>query len=357
MWLRGYGHCHGSRNYRSSCKTEGSLRQYIRFFLLCVLSQWLPVVFEIAYVPSAIGPAAHAVPARSQKLIDKGVIAESDLQLAELQASRGTRSSGRSNDRRGVVGLLLGVATVILTAGHGLAAATAAGTGGEMQNEGASAAKPGEPARSVDVYFGQGSFWHLQHELALLEGSSMGRTGASITARAGYAGGKPPKNGPLCYQNLENPQRDHAVLGHAEVVAVSAVPADKLREVAQVFFDAVSSPPPEVPGDQPEPEQGPEYRPMLGLPGGKDSPFLKEIQAANNCRMQLAQGQGSDPLIAGNKVVWIYDSDIFPFFQAELYHQFHDDVGARYPADYHKLKEALVRAGPLEPLDCPDPVQ
>ncbi|CAK9074949.1 unnamed protein product, partial [Durusdinium trenchii] len=57
---------------------------------------------------------------------------------------------------------------------------------------------------------------------------------------------------------------------------------------------------------------------------------------------------------ADTQVVWIYDSDLFPFYQAELYHQFHDDVGTKYPATYRALKDALLKKGTLRSVSCPE---
>merc|ERR1712137_555377 len=58
-------------------------------------------------------------------------------------------------------------------------------------------------AKEVDVYFGVGNFFHLQHELVLKEALDLTRREGDITAVAGYAGGT--KVGGLdrvCYSGL-----------------------------------------------------------------------------------------------------------------------------------------------------------
>ena len=53
----------------------------------------------------------------------------------------------------------------------------------------------------VDVYFGCGCFWHVQHEFVEAERKILGRKDKELTSRAGYAGGTNGKLQP-CYHNL-----------------------------------------------------------------------------------------------------------------------------------------------------------
>ena len=41
----------------------------------------------------------------------------------------------------------------------------------------------------VDVYFGSGCFWHVQHEFVEAERKYLSRNDGQLTALAGYAGG------------------------------------------------------------------------------------------------------------------------------------------------------------------------
>lgn len=48
------------------------------------------------------------------------------------------------------------------------------------------------------------------------------------------------------------------------------------------------------------------------------------------------------------------DSDEFPFYPAESYHQFHNDFqSAPYGKAYNGLKEQLAQAGALSDTACP----
>mmetsp|Transcript_32284 Transcript_32284/g.74591 ORF Transcript_32284/g.74591 Transcript_32284/m.74591 type:complete len:336 (-) Transcript_32284:98-1105(-) len=222
------------------------------------------------------------------------------------------------------------------------------------------AAPAGAASGSVDLYFGQGSFWRVQNQLTSLESKVLGRSGATITAITGYAGGQPAANQLVCYHNLEFPRRDYAILGHAEAVQVAGVPGEKVSDIVKVFLDSVASNVNETGGPGAEDGEegsgkGPEFRNLLGLPGGAQSPFFKDISEANAGRLKLALGKGSDPSTAGTDVLWIYDSEKYPFFQAELYQQFRDaDPSAKYPEKYHALKDALVRKGRLQAVSCPE---
>merc|ERR1719247_926922 len=77
----------------------------------------------------------------------------------------------------------------------------------------------------VDVYFGCGCFWHVQHEFVEAERNILGRSGAQITSRAGYAGGNAGmKDNKVCYHNAMQVS-DYGSLGHAEVVAMRIPPS------------------------------------------------------------------------------------------------------------------------------------
>jgi hypothetical protein len=46
----------------------------------------------------------------------------------------------------------------------------------------------------VDMYFGAGSYWYIQHELVFAERRILQRNDGMLTSRTGYAGGKAPKD-------------------------------------------------------------------------------------------------------------------------------------------------------------------
>lgn len=71
-------------------------------------------------------------------------------------------------------------------------------------------------------------------------------------------------------------------------------------------------------------DMGGEYRSFIGLPGGMKSPLYALVTASNKKAgnyIKLVEGKGSEP--DADKVAWIYDSNEFPFYRAEQYHQFH----------------------------------
>ena len=58
-------------------------------------------------------------------------------------------------------------------------------------------------ALPISVYFGAGCFWHVSHDLTVLEAKLLNRSNMDLTGRAAYAGGtKLGKDGKICYHNL-----------------------------------------------------------------------------------------------------------------------------------------------------------
>lgn len=91
---------------------------------------------------------------------------------------------------------------------------------------------------------------------------------------------------------------------------------------------------------------------MIGVPGGFSSPLLKIVQQENTIGMKLVEGQGN--AYVGGKAteddkintVYVIDSNAFPFFQAEQYHQLHNGLGKKFPAEYTvDLRRKLMDRG------------
>ena len=71
--------------------------------------------------------------------------------------------------------------------------------------------------------------------------------------------------------------------------------------------------------------------------------------------MTLLPGRGSDPDTLGRGgLIWVLDSDRYPFYRGEMWHQFHDDMVEKYPEKYHRLKDTLVKNGRVAPTGCPE---
>lgn len=83
-------------------------------------------------------------------------------------------------------------------------------------------------------------------------------------------------------------------------------------------------------GDRPDKlDLGPEYRALVGLPGGLENggEFVERLkQEAAKKNVQLVAGKGGDADTLGKRRVWVMDSNVFPFRQAEIYHQYHGKV-------------------------------
>jgi peptide methionine sulfoxide reductase MsrA len=200
------------------------------------------------------------------------------------------------------------------------------------------------PAADVGLYFGCGCFWHVQHELIEAEREVLGRTNEQLTALSGYAGGQGPgsNGGRACYHGDPD---NYNVLGHTEVVYVS-VPREKIREYAEKYWSLF------VGINRVDIQDvGPEYRAAIGVPN-LDEDIVNEIRAAQTTFFEMKVGEGSDPDTLGKALVWLYDAAKYPFFQGEIYHQFHDDMVEKYDTAYHNLKGAFIAAGKLQPTGC-----
>lgn len=211
-----------------------------------------------------------------------------------------------------------------------------------------------QPAQAEDgdikVYFGQGCFWHVQYNTIQEEVKNLGRKPPQWSALTGYAGGaKAGEGGKVCYHNFSGAP-DYGVLGFTEVVQVS-IPQDKLQVFAKDYIDEANG---YMFGRADPQDMGSEYRSAIGIPGGMDGPLFKQVEAANQGRMKFIAGKGADEDTVGSKKVYVYDTEKFPFFQAEVKHQYHDDMMERYPEDYHANLKPLMQSGYIHEVGCPE---
>jgi len=203
----------------------------------------------------------------------------------------------------------------------------------------------------IDVYFGCGCFWHVQHEFVEAERRILKRDDASLTARAAYAGGT-AKDATVCYHNARS-IGDYGSLGHAEVVSLR-IPPTAFEEFAKEYFNLFNDK-----GERPDQfgDRGSEYRNLIGVPGGSNSPYAKQLVSASMAsgdKLDFAIGKGND----GDKraVTFVMDSQAFPSYVAEQYHQFHDgfNLGENYPNSYNDVASSLAASGTLEKSVCPN---
>lgn len=210
-----------------------------------------------------------------------------------------------------------------------------------------------EEEEEEEVYFGAGCFWHVQHEMTNAERTILGRATGKFTSRTGYAGGtKADPEGRVCYHNFQS-VADYGKMGHGEVVGMRIPPSavgDFAKEYFALFGDR---------GERADPmDKGGEYRSLLGLPGGRNHPMFDKVEAAATDRgMTLVDGRGNDPDTLGKRLVYVMDSRKFPFYQAEVYHQYHNDFLTKaYGKEYNDLANAALDDGRIKITGCPDRV-
>jgi len=103
-------------------------------------------------------------------------------------------------------------------------------------------------------------------------------------------------------------------------------------------------------------DRGGEYRSLLGLPGGLDHPSYSTVEAsAEKAGFRLVAGKGNDPDTLGKQIVYVYDTKKFPFYQGEVYHQYHNDFqSAPYGKAYNQLADLALEEGRIKGTGCPD---
>lgn len=229
----------------------------------------------------------------------------------------------------------------------------AAATAASLPSPSVAAAGDGDDGQ-IEVYFGCGCFWHVQHEFAEAERRLLGRSDAELTARAGYAGGtKGALDGKVCYHNGKRVS-DYGALGHAEVVRLRIPPSSfpDFAATYEALFDKNGFRPDQA-GDR-----GLEYRNLVGFPGGAGSDrYLQQMidtSKANGDKLAFAKGSGDDP--DRRALVFVMDTAEFPFFMGENYHQFHDGfaMGENYPDSYNNIARQLAKSQTLGTSQCPN---
>jgi hypothetical protein len=105
-------------------------------------------------------------------------------------------------------------------------------------------------------------------------------------------------------------------------------------------------------------DRGGEYRSLLGLPGGHKHPAYPDVEAAaNKAGFSLVLGKGNDPDTLGKQIVYVHDSTAFPFYQGEVYHQYHNDfLSPDYGKEYNNLANLALEEGRIKGTGCPDRV-
>jgi len=209
---------------------------------------------------------------------------------------------------------------------------------------------------NTNVFFGLGCYWGSQHLMVeQFERGFLNRLDADITSVAGYAGSEQTgPDGQVCYFNYENISY-YVTLGHAEVTNV-VVPTNSLQAAFSVYFSAFTEYDTNLFGRPDYFDQGPNYRAVLGFPGGIDNEkVMGLVHSANVNNMTLVKGIGGDDDTFLTNKVYIMDSTTFPFVQAEVCMQFYDasSQGFIFNASYYALRPVLEANGRLVRTTCP----
>lgn len=136
---------------------------------------------------------------------------------------------------------------------------------------------------------------------------------------AGYAGGlNANKDNLVCYHNFQG-IADYGSLGHGEVVGMT-IPEDRYVDFATEYLSLFGKD-----LDRPDKgDMGPEYRSLIGLPGGSSNKLYDTFaNVAKQRGFIVKEGQGNDPDTLFKKTIYVMDSNKFPFYPAEVYHQYH----------------------------------
>jgi len=209
------------------------------------------------------------------------------------------------------------------------------------------------------VYFGNGCFWGRQKQFFDIETSSLGRNNQTVSATVGYAGGaQAGKDGKVCYYYAPS-DTVYEKLGHAEVVGLSlssGAEEAQFRAFAKEYFTQFQETPFGMIRLDPQ-DMGAGYRNVIGIPGGvSNTKFMNILGEENTKGMALLPGEG-DRGKETDKVntIWVMDIDKFPFYQAEVYHQFHNGIGKAFPEEYRVgVKKAALQRGLIGSTGCPD---
>ena len=96
----------------------------------------------------------------------------------------------------------------------------------------------------------------------------------------------------------------------------------------------------------------------MGLPGGVNHPAYPGVEAAAaDAGFTLVAAKGNDPDTLRKQLVYVHDTAQYPFYQAEVYHQYHNDFQSPpYGKAYNNLVQIAFEEGRIKTTGCPDRV-
>ena len=210
-------------------------------------------------------------------------------------------------------------------------------------------------ALAEELYFGSGCYWGRQHDYVELEMASFGRTRSEVTAVGGYMFGKSRATARACYYNEHN-YSIYSQEGHAEVVKID-VPKGKLPTIFKTYFNSFVRVGEKTWEREDGFDLGSGYRALVAFKNGtKNERMMHILRAADPHNTTFIEGLGSDADTLGTNRIFVYDSTLFDFHQAELCLQFRNSqAGPKYSKHYHEIKDILLSAGKLRKTGCPPP--
>mmetsp|Transcript_23277 Transcript_23277/g.57309 ORF Transcript_23277/g.57309 Transcript_23277/m.57309 type:complete len:136 (-) Transcript_23277:140-547(-) len=131
------------------------------------------------------------------------------------------------------------------------------------------------------------------------------------------------------------------------------IPQSKIKDFSALYFSLYN---PRTKDRVDPQDKGGEYRSLLGLPGGTSHASYPLVEAeATKAGFKLVEGKGNDPDTLGKQIVYVYDTKKFPFYQGEVYHQYHNDFQSpAYGKAYNLLADLALEEGRIKGTGCPD---
>ena len=196
---------------------------------------------------------------------------------------------------------------------------------------------------------GNGCFWHTQYDFFRVERDELGRGLDQVTARVGYAGGTGSgPHGQVCYHGgpagTMYGEMDYAEAVQVMLDADADVGATQFEALVTKYFSDTFHRVGDVWVRGDPMDRGPDYRNVIGIPGGTSGALYAAVVEANVNGMELVEGTGGASDSVDEGVVYVYDSEKFPFYRGEQYHQFHANVVLRRDVPKEYLVDAARAA-------------
>ena len=161
---------------------------------------------------------------------------------------------------------------------------------------------------SVGTYFfGNGCFWHNQHLFTTsFEQRALGRSEETLSSTAVYVGGtKEPS--PLCYPSPSG-FNNHEEFGAAEAVTVTINNEKEFSQAADIFFNDFQRIGVKTWARRDVYDQGPQFRAVVGMPGGLKGSMGELLESSNKHNMTLLEGMGSGEAWRGGegRIGWVW---------------------------------------------------